>query len=134
IFVDSANNRATAQRVYHESFEDGAEPAAAAVAVDWIPGGSHVEVTCIATTDLASRRVVRMAQTRSAKSAGPRHSNAVWAGNTLYVSGLVGTNDGQIAEEFAQQVHQLGGNHTEVLKEAGLTLEDIVSGHVYLRS
>jgi 2-iminobutanoate/2-iminopropanoate deaminase len=135
IFVDDPNNRAAAHRVYHESFEDGSEPAAATVVVDWIPGGSHVEVTCVATTDLAGRKVVRLMNTGARSAAGPRHSEAVWAGNTLYVSGLEGATDaGQIPAGLDEQVHQLGRNHTAVLKQAGLSLEDIVSGHVYLKS
>ena len=39
-------------------FEPAAKPACVPVVVDWIPGGSHVEITCIATTDLAKRHVV----------------------------------------------------------------------------
>ena len=61
VFLDKPENLDVANRVYNEFFEDGSEPACATVVVDWIPGGSHVEVTCIATTDLASRKVVRPA-------------------------------------------------------------------------
>ena len=61
VFLDKYENLEVANRVYNEFFEDGNEPACATVFVDWIPGGSHVEVTCIATTDLASRKVVRPA-------------------------------------------------------------------------
>jgi 2-iminobutanoate/2-iminopropanoate deaminase len=136
IFVDDPKNRATAQQIYHEYFEDGNEPAGATVVVDWIPGGSHVEITCIATTDLAARRVVRApVVTKDKGSERPRNSSAVWAGNTLYLSGIVGVNaSGQIDESLDEQVHQLGRNHTQFLEQAGLGLEDIVSGHVYLRS
>jgi 2-iminobutanoate/2-iminopropanoate deaminase len=134
IFVDDPSNRTTAQQIYHEFFEDGAEPAAANVVVDWIPGSSHVEITCIATKDLSSRRVVRA----PVVTKGPqrrRNSSAVWAGNTLYLSGIVGIGpNGQFDESLDQQVHQLGQNHTQFLEQAGLGLEDIVSGHVYLKS
>src|SRR4029453_2808750 len=103
----------------------------ATVHVDWIPGGSHVEVTCIATTDLAGRKVVRPA---SIQGAGwpVKASPAVWAGNTLYLSGLYGAQDGKLVAGLDQQVHQLAKNHVAVLDAAGLALEDIVSGHVYL--
>ena len=54
VFLDKPENLEVANKVYNEFFEDGNEPACATVFVDWIPGGSHVEVTCIATTDLAA--------------------------------------------------------------------------------
>ena len=62
-------------------------------------------------------------------------SPAVWAGHTLYLSGLAGINpkDGALATGLGEQVHQMARNHTEVLEAAGLKLDDIVSGHVYLR-
>src|SRR5207247_3522120 len=91
VFLDKADNLAVADKVYGEYFERGNEPACATVLVDWIPGGSHVEVTCIATTDLTGRKVVRPAGLKG----GPADSTvtaspAVWAGNTLYLSGLSG--------------------------------------------
>src|SRR5262249_2556756 len=61
VFLDKYDNLEVANKVYNEFFEDGNEPACTTVFVDWIPGGSHVEVTCIATTDLPSRKVVRPA-------------------------------------------------------------------------
>jgi 2-iminobutanoate/2-iminopropanoate deaminase len=135
IFIDDPNNRAAATRVYDEFFEDGSEPALARVSVDWIPGGSHVEVTCFATTDLASRRVVRLESSSQALAKnvlGTRPSAAVWAGNTLYLSGLYGLDQGRFPDKVDDQVHQLGRVHGAILKDAGLTLEDIVSGNVYL--
>src|SRR5262249_53541773 len=125
-----------ADRVYKEFFEYGNEPACATVFVDWIPGGSHVEVTCFATTDLPGRKVVRPAGLKfgpgeKAVTASP----AVWAGSTLYISGLSGSKPQGVAEkaDLAGQVHQMARNHVEVLDSAGLKLDDIVSGHVYLR-
>ena len=131
VFLDDAKNFGPAASVYDEFFADGAEPACATTLVDWIPGGSHVEVTCIATTDLATRKVVRPA---SIHAAGwpVKASAGVWAGNTLYLSGLAGTQDGKLAAGLDAQVHQMAKNHTAVLDAAGLSLEDIVSGHVYL--
>ena len=119
-------------------FEDGNEPACAPIVVDWIPGGSHVEVTCIATTDRANRRVVRPASFPAGVGfqAGRIFVNAspaVWADNTLYLSGLAGFQDpnGRVAK-LDDQVHQMAKNHVAVLDAAGLALDDIVSGHVYL--
>jgi 2-iminobutanoate/2-iminopropanoate deaminase len=132
VFLDDPKNLAEAAAVYNDFFQEGTEPACATVLVDWIPGGSHVEVTCIATTDLASRRVARPA---GLKAPGPVNASpGVWAGNTLYLSGLTGfqPSDGNVVQGLDGQVHQMARNHTAVLDAAGLTLADIVSGCVYL--
>jgi 2-iminobutanoate/2-iminopropanoate deaminase len=136
VFLDNYDNLATAAKVYGEFFEQGNEPACATVFVDWIPGGSHVEVTCIATTDLPSRKIVRPASMREGPLEGAvAASPAVWAGNTLYISGLSGFGPagGVAAGNLGEQVHQMARNHVAVLDAAGLRLEDIVSGCVYLR-
>jgi 2-iminobutanoate/2-iminopropanoate deaminase len=136
VFLDKYDNLEVTDKVYNEFFENGNEPAAATVFVDWIPGGSHVEVTCIATKDLASRKVVRPAGIKP----GPSHaavtaSPAVWAGNTLYLSGLCGTEPpgGADTADLEPQVNGMGKNHFAVLEAAGLKPEDIIAGWVYLR-
>jgi enamine deaminase RidA (YjgF/YER057c/UK114 family) len=136
VFLDKYENLEAANKVYNEFFEDGNEPACATVFVDWIPGGSHVEITCIATTDLAGRKVVRPPGLRNGSSEGAvAASPAVWAGNTLYISGLAGTKPagGLEAGNLEEQIHQMARNHIAVLDSAGLGLEDIASGCVYLR-
>src|SRR5262249_12773047 len=136
VFLDKYENLGVADKVYNEFFEGGNEPACATVFVDWIPGGSHVEVTCVATTDLSARKVVRPAGARYGPGEGAvTASPAVWAGNTLYVSGLSGSKPGErvAAAGLGEQVHQMARNHVAVLDAAGLALEDIVSGCVYLR-
>jgi 2-iminobutanoate/2-iminopropanoate deaminase len=136
VFLDSYDNLGVADQVYREFVEPGNEPACATVFVDWIPGGSHVEVTCIATTDLSSRKVVRPGRITAGPIAGAvTASPAVWAGTTLYLSALAGFKPGEsvVAGGLAEQVHQMARNHEAVLGAAGLKLEDIVSGCVYLR-
>jgi 2-iminobutanoate/2-iminopropanoate deaminase len=136
VFLDKYENLEIADKVYNEFFEDGSEPACATVFVDWIPGGSHVEITCIATTDLAGRKVVRPEGLKGLSIEGAvAASPAVWAGNTLYISALSGTmpKGGIAGGNLAEQVHQMARNHTIVLEAAGLTLEDLASGCVYLR-
>jgi enamine deaminase RidA (YjgF/YER057c/UK114 family) len=62
-------------------------------------------------------------------------SPAVWAGNTLYLSGLAGfkPGEGALASGLGEQVRQMARNHLDVLEAAELKPEDIVSGCVYLR-
>jgi 2-iminobutanoate/2-iminopropanoate deaminase len=135
VFLDKYENLEAANKVYNEFFEDGNEPACATVFVDWIPGGSHVEVTCIATTNLATRKVVRPASMKYGPiEAAVTASPAVWAGNTLYISGLSGFKPTGAAAPASldEQVHQMARNDVEVLDAAGLKLDDIISGYVYL--
>jgi enamine deaminase RidA (YjgF/YER057c/UK114 family) len=136
VFLDNYENLEVANKVYNEFFEDGSEPACATVFVDWIPGGSHVEITCIATTDLAARKVVRPGERKHLSIDGAVNASpAVWAGNTLYISALDGSRPQRevAAGDLAEQVHQMARNHVAVLEAAGLNLEDIASGCVYLR-
>jgi 2-iminobutanoate/2-iminopropanoate deaminase len=134
IFLDRHDNLEVTDKVSKEYFQEGSEPACSTAVVDWIPGGSHVEITCIATTDLSSRRVVRPAGMKSGLSeGGVTGSPAVWAGNTLYVSGFSGAmNSGEGGEGVGAQVRAMAKKHTAVLDEAGLKLDDIVAGFVYL--
>jgi 2-iminobutanoate/2-iminopropanoate deaminase len=134
VFLDRYENLEAADKVYNEFFEDGSEPACSTSFVDWIPGGSHVEITCIATTNLSSRKVVRPASLKSGPlEGGVMGSPAVWAGNTLYLSGLSGAMpSGGVEGTVGDQVRRMAQNHTVVLDEAGLKLDDIVCGFVYL--
>ena len=136
LFLDSYENYAVAAKVYSEFFKRGDEPALACVFVDWIPGGSHVELTCWAATNLKNRKAVRPPDMKSipgesALAASP----AVWAGNTLYISSLSGfdTSTGAVPANLEQQVRGMARNHQDVLSAAGLGYADIVSGHVYLK-
>jgi len=136
VYIDKFENYAAVNRVYGEFFEYGNEPARATVFVDWIPGDSHVEITCIATTDLASRRVVRPASMKyGADERAMTASPAVWAGDTLYLSGLTGYDpaEGAAPAELDKQIRRMAQSHIDILTAAGLGLQDIVSGHVYLR-
>jgi 2-iminobutanoate/2-iminopropanoate deaminase len=137
VYIDNYDNYGIVNKVYSEFFEYGNEPARATVFVDWIPGDSHIEITCIATTDLAGRKVVRPPSMKY----GPREraltaSPAVWAGDTLYLSAMTGFNpvEGITTVDLDKQVRQMAQNDIDILSEAGLKLEDIVSGHVYLRN
>jgi enamine deaminase RidA (YjgF/YER057c/UK114 family) len=134
IFLDRYENLEVTDKVYNEFFEDGNEPAASTSFVDWIPGGSHVEITCIATTDLSARKIVRPAGLKYGLLEGAvTGSPGVWAGNTLYVSGLgASPTGGALSAGVGDQVHQMAKSHVKVLDEAGLKLDDIIAGFVYL--
>ncbi len=137
VFLDNYDNYAVLNKVYSEFFEHGNEPARATVFVDWIPGGSHFEITCTATSNLAGRKVVRPASMKyGADERAFTASPAVWAGDTLYISGLYGVDpsDGRLSDDLDRQVRLMAQGDIDILSAAGLKLEDIVSGHVYLRT
>lgn len=132
VFLDDPANVEVAGQVYAEFFEEGNLPACVTVPVDWIPGGSHVEITCIATTDLARRKVVEVEGVAPGLAGAVAASPAVWAGDTLYLSGLGGVTPGDPADLDAQ-THEVGRRQTAVLDAARLAPDSIVSGFVYLQ-
>ncbi len=67
------------------------------------------------------------------KAVGP-YSQAIVAGNTIYVSGQLPINPatGAVPETIAEQTAQSLENTVAILKEAGYTLDDVVKSTVLL--
>jgi enamine deaminase RidA (YjgF/YER057c/UK114 family) len=136
VYLDNTDNYSLANKVYSEFFEFGDEPARATIFVDHIPGGSHVEITCLATTDLPSRKVVRPPSMKyGLNETAPTASPGVWAGDTLYLSAQTGfmPGEGIISDSLEIQFRQMVRNQQDVIEAAGLGWKDLVSGNVYLR-
>jgi len=136
VYLDNYDNYSTANKVYSEFFEFGNEPARATVFVDRIPGGSHVEITCLATTNLANRKVVRPASMKyGLDEMAPTASPGVWAGDMLYLSAQPGfaPGEGLVSDNLEPQFRQMVRNQLDVVEEADLDLKDLVSGNIYLR-
>ena len=58
-------------------------------------------------------------------------SGAVWVGNTLYLSGMLGLERGQVPETAEQEATNVLDNVKGVLEDAGLTMDDLVVVQVY---
>lgn len=58
-------------------------------------------------------------------------SGAVRVGNTLYVSGMLGLEGGQVPETAEQEATNVLDNVKSVLETAGLTMDDLVVVQVY---
>ena len=58
-------------------------------------------------------------------------SGAVWVGNTLYVSGTLGLEGGQVPETAEQEATNVLDNIKVVLETAGLTMDDLVTVQVF---
>jgi reactive intermediate/imine deaminase len=73
-------------------------------------------------------------QTRDAPAAIGAYSQAVRAGNTVYLSGQIGLDPAslQLAEGIDAQIHRVFANLAAVARAAGLGLEDAVRMTVYL--
>ncbi len=69
---------------------------------------------------------------RSADDSGALpFSGAVWVGNTLYLSGQLGLDNGQVPETAEAEAANVLDNVRELLAEAGLTMDDLVSVQVF---
>jgi len=81
-----------------------------------------------------SRKTV--SSTHAPKAIGP-YSHAVWAGNLLYSSGQAAVDPatGKLVEGgIGEQTRQTFDNLEAVLKDAGLSMENVVKVNVYLTS
>jgi len=73
-------------------------------------------------------------ETRDAPAAIGAYSQAVRAGDTVYLSGQIGLDPArmQLAEGIEPQIHRVFANLAAVAQAAGLGLEDAVRMTVYL--
>lgn len=73
-------------------------------------------------------------ETRDAPAAIGAYSQAVRAGDTVYLSGQIGLDPAsmQLAEGIERQIHRVFANLAAVAQAAGLGLEDAVRMTVYL--
>ena len=69
---------------------------------------------------------------RSAEDANaPPFSGAVWVGSTLYLSGSLGLEGGQVPETAEAEARNVLNNIKGTLEAAGLTMDDLVSVQVF---
>lgn len=68
---------------------------------------------------------------RSAGDEGAPFSGAVWVGNTLYLSGTLGLESGQVPETAQAEARNALNNMKSTLEAAGLTMDDLVSVQVF---
>jgi 2-iminobutanoate/2-iminopropanoate deaminase len=137
VILDNYDNFEVANKVYSSYFKPGDEPACATIYAQWIPGDSHVEIACWATTDLSKRKVIRTASSKFGSAEGNVNASAaVQVGNMVYTSSLSGFDPktGAMADSLAPQIRQMFLNQLDALSQVGMGYNDIVSGTVYLRN
>ena len=79
-------------KVYRSYFEAGPYPARTTLEMPGLPGGAEIEVSCTAYADRSRIRVVTP-RDRSAPVTKNPLSQAVWAGDRLYLAGRGGRDD-----------------------------------------
>jgi 2-iminobutanoate/2-iminopropanoate deaminase len=117
----------------YRSFFSGRVPSRTTIEAAGLPRGAAVEITCIAFGDPGRISVVTTPPGSLPTPLGP-YSAGVWAGDTLYLSGMGGQfpKDRRLPEPLGEQVTQALANIKTTLDTAGLRAADVVSSAVYL--
>lgn len=125
VYLASMDDYAGMNEVYGSYFK-GRVPARTTVQAAALPAGAGVEIACIGYSDLAAISVVRPPAGSLPAPLGP-YSPAVWAGVTLYVSGMGGQDPATkaVGDSIEAQVTQTVSNIMTTLKAAGLGAADV---------
>ncbi len=84
-----------------------------------------------ADADAAGTRVEHVNPRSGADGTVPPFSGAVWVDNTLYLSGTLGLEDGQVPETAEAEAMNVLNNVKSSLEAAGLTMDDLVTVQVF---
>lgn len=118
--------------VYGSYFGPDHYPARTTLEFPGLPGGARIEISCIAYADKSKIAAVVPPAGSIPSATGPYRS-AVWAGDTLYVSGSGGRNpksnelDPTVEGQTKQTMETIG----QILAAAGLTHKDAVFANAY---
>lgn len=132
VYLASMDDYAGMNDTYRGYFPERV-PARTTIEAAGLPQGGAVEISCVAYADVSGISVVRPRAGSLPAPLGP-YSAAVWAGDTLYLSGMGGQfPDGRpLPATLAGQVTQTLANIETTLKAAGLSYSDVVSGESYV--
>ena len=132
VLLDDMDNYGPMNETYGGFFEPGHYPARTTLEIAGLVGTAHVEIACIAFADKSRIEVIRPAEGTIPAAMGP-YSPGVKAGDALYLSGQGGRDPktNEIADSVEGQAAQTIRNIHEVIKAAGLGLEDVVYTNAY---
>jgi 2-iminobutanoate/2-iminopropanoate deaminase len=118
--------------VYGSFFGPEHYPARTTLEFPGLPGGANVEISCIAYADKSRISLVVPPAGAIPAAMGP-YRPAVWAGDTLYVSGSGGRrpNNDPLDPTIEGQTKQTLENIGQILAAAGLEHKDAVFTNVY---
>lgn len=131
VYLTDIKNFQAMNKVYRSYFPNN-PPARTTIAVPALPGGSHVEITFIASQNKKRKYIFP----RGVKPAPTDlYSGAVLVGDLLYLSGQ-GSRHYKTKEfpqgDFETHARQTMDNLGEVLKAAGMDFSHVVKSNVYL--
>ena len=132
VLLDDMDDYKAMNEIYGGFFEPGHYPARTTLEIARLVGTAHVEISCIAFADKSRIEVVQPAEGTIPAAMGP-YSPGVRAGEALYLSGQGGRDPetNEIPELVGAQAAQAIENIHEVVKAAGLGLEDVVYTNAY---
>ena len=131
IYLKSASDFAAMNEAY-SGFWTKDPPTRTTVVADAVLPDALIEISMIAVPTGAERVVIH--PSGWIKSPSP-YSYAIRTGDTLFLSGLVsrnGRDNTVVAGDINVQTAAVLDNATELLKAAGMTLDNVVSSRIYL--
>ena len=119
-------------QVYGSFFGPDHYPARTTLEFPGLPGGANIEVSCIAYGDKSKIKAVLPPEGAIPSAMGP-YRPAVWASDTLYVSGIGGRTPktNELDSTAEGQTKQAMENIGQILTAAGLQHKDAVFTNVY---
>ena len=119
-------------KVYGSYFGPDYYPARTTLQFLGLPGGANIEISCIAYADKSRIAVVVPPAGAIPAAMGPYRA-AVWAGDTLYVSGIGGRNPkgDDVDATIEGQTRQTLNNIKQILAAGKLEYADTVFSNVY---
>jgi 2-iminobutanoate/2-iminopropanoate deaminase len=132
VMLQNAADFAALDQLYREQFK-GVPPARTTVIGTMVRPGALIEIQVTAVQNGAERTPILPAGWT--KPTSP-YSYAIRSGDTLYLSGLVsrsGKDNSQVQGDIATQTKTIMDNAGELLKAAGMSYGDLVTGHVVLK-
>lgn len=130
VYLDDLNNFDEMNKIYQEYFST-IPTVRTTLEVTRLPGGSHIEITCIAVADVKAKKPVFTGNKRQEKFI---FVPGIFIDNVLYLSGQGSRNPEtkQIPSTFEEQVKQSLENVGVILKSAGLNFDDVIWNNIYL--
>jgi 2-iminobutanoate/2-iminopropanoate deaminase len=131
VYIKNAADFAAMNEVYR-TFWKADPPARTTIVSDFVVPGALLEISAIAIPNGGERKVIHPSSWM--KSPNP-YSYGIKSGSTLFLAGLVSRNgrDNSVVEgSMGVQTKAVLDNAAEILKEAGMTFDHVVSSKVFI--
>ncbi|MEZ5292945.1 MAG: RidA family protein [Vicinamibacterales bacterium] len=131
VYIKSAGDFAAMNEVYR-TFWKADPPARTTVVSDFVVPNALIEISAVAVPNGGDRQVIHPASWM--KSPNP-YSYGIKSGSTLFMAGLVSRNgkDNSVVEgPMGVQTKAVLENAAEILKAAGMTIDNVVSSKVFI--